>query len=382
MVIRSLERVTMELKDALETVEDPRACNAKHDLADILFVVVVTVLVGGRTAVDMHELCLRRLDLLRKFVPLEDGAPSHDTFSRVLRLVDPKGFDAAFGRFIEAFTARMGLDRPTGVVAVDGKSMRRAYDHGKAHMPPLVVSILAHDTFITLAQRIRDSGGEKAAAIEALNLLSLKGCTVTADALHATPETTAAIRRAGGHYCITLKGNQPLVAAEAHAKLDARIAARARGARGLRTEERKHGRVETRTAYVVPFRPTPKSDGKNLVGVKAVGRIVSERVDGTGRSKTRTRDFILSERLTPGELIDVTRKHWQIENNLHWPLDVHFREDDQRARKDNAPANLAVAARLALNILRAQPGKEWLSRKRFRASIDPDYVLELFTHMR
>lgn len=369
----------MDLRDALAGVEDPRAPNAKHDLADILFVIVVTILVGGRTAVDMHELCLRRMDLLRKFVPLAEGAPSHDTFSRVLRLVDPKGFEAAFGRFTEAFSAQMGLERPTGVVAVDGKSMRRAYERGKAHVPPLVVSIMAHDTFITLAQRVSEAGGETAAAIEALKLLTLQGCTVTADALHATAGTTAAIREARGHFCIALKGNQRKVCKEARAALDAKIAA---GARSLRRESRAHGREETRTAYVVPFRPAPAAKGKSLVGVKAVGRIVSERVDGAGRRTTKTRDFILSKRLAPTELIDVTRKHWHIENNLHWPLDVHFREDDMRARKDKAPANLAVATRLALNIFRAQPGKEWISRRKFRASIDPDYALELFTHMR
>lgn len=204
----------MLILDVLSEIPDPRAYNSQHDLTDVLFVALAAVLCGATHCTEMEVFAEARLDLLRQFVPLQNGAPSHDTFSRVLGALDAAAFNAAFGRFMAAFGEQARIDAP-GHVAVDGKSLRRAYEKGRAHMPPLVVTAFACDTFMSLSQVVAEAGGEAAAAIEALKLLSLKGCTVTGDALHCHRRMTRTVRDGGGHYVLAIKGNQARLAKEA-----------------------------------------------------------------------------------------------------------------------------------------------------------------------
>jgi predicted transposase YbfD/YdcC len=367
----------MLFREMFADVPDPRDGNARHDLTEILFIAVVATLCGARCCTGMAQFARARQDLLRSLIPLAAGPPSHDTFSRVLRLIDPKAFDAAFRRFMAAFGAQARLEAPTGVVAVDGKSLRRAYDSGRAHMPPLVVSVFASRTFVTLAQQVAAKGGEAKAAVEALRLLSLSGCTVTADALHCNRAMSEAVRAARADYALTIKGNQSTLARAASLALE-------RSAADPRTPvvERQtsgHGRLETRTAWVAPI--APPNGPKALVGLVAVGRIETTRSLGS-KTTSKVRDFALSRTMTPDALLDTVQSHWSIENNLHWQLDVLFREDQARNRKDHGPANLAIVRRLALNILRAHPENIPLSHKQNRAMWQEQFIFELLTHMR
>ena len=206
---------------AFEDVSDPREFNAQHDLTEILFVALSALLCGAKSCTEMAQFGRSRLDLLRQFIPLEHGVPSHDTFSRVFRLLDPKQFNAAFVRFMAAFGQQARLGAAKGVIAVDGKSLRGAYDKGRAHMPKLVASVFACDTFMTLAQAVAERGGERAAAIEALKLLSLQDCVVTGDALHCNRPMVQAVRGAGGDYALAIKANQSNLMKQATAALDA-----------------------------------------------------------------------------------------------------------------------------------------------------------------
>lgn len=364
----------MVFQEAFADVPDPRDFNARHDLTDVLFCSVAAVLCGARSCSELAVFARSKLELLRGFVPLEGGAPSHDTFSRILRLVDPSAFNAAFGRFMAAFGAQARTPPVRGVVAVDGKSLRRAYDKGRQHMPPLMVSVFACETFMTLSQRVAATGGEGAAALEALRLLSLEGCTVTADALHCTRSMSEAVRKAGGHYVLAIKGNQSRLAADARAALDC-----SGWATPAETLEEAHGRTERRRAVVVPF--TPRPGGRPLVGLVAVARLEAWREAG-GTTTRKVRHYALSRLMPAREVLSVTRRHWRIENDLHWPLDVLFREDDARTRKDNGPANLAIIRRLALNIARAHPGKTSLNLKQQRAAWEDTFLIEMMTHMR
>ena len=244
----------MVFLDVFGEIEDPRDYTARHPLPEILFIALAAVLCGATHCTEMVFFAKGRLELLRQFIPLEHGVPSHDTFSRVLRSLDPASFNAAFTRFMAAFGAQARSDAPKGQVAIDGKSLRRAYDKGCAHVPPMVVTVFGCDTFMSLAQRVAQKGGEAEAAIAALELLSLKGMTVTADALHCHRRMTKAIRERGGHYAITSKGNQSKLATEANAALDA--AAQNPRTRFHETEEKAHGRHERRRAFVVPFART------------------------------------------------------------------------------------------------------------------------------
>lgn len=366
----------MLLTDILDEVPDPRRFNALHDLTDVLFVALAAVLCGAVHCTEMEVFACARLELLRQFVPLKHGAPSHDTFTRVLGALDPEAFNAAFMRFMAAFGEQARIDT-RGQLAVDGKSLRRAYDKGRAHMPPLVVTVLACESFMSLSQVVAAQGGEAQAAIAALKLLSLKGCTVTADALHCHRAMTQAIREGGGHYVLALKANQPGLAAQAKAALD-KAAADPR-TRVCETQDHAHGRHEVRRAIVTRLTQAPGP--KALVGLAAVARVESWRtVEGATTHKIRA--YALSKPMAPDQLLRTVRRHWSIENHLHWQLDVLMAEDQTRNRKNNGPHNLAILRRLALNVLRADPQNIPLSHKRLKARWASEDLLRLMTHMR
>jgi predicted transposase YbfD/YdcC len=345
-------------------------------LPEILFVALAAVLCGATHCTEMALFARNRLDLLRQFVPLKHGAPSHDTFSRVLASLDPVVFNAAFMRFMAAFGAQARIDAPKGQLAIDGKSLRRAYAKGCAHMPPLVVTVFACETFMSLAQRAAGKGGEAEAAIEAVKLLSLKGLTITGDALHCHRRMTETIRDGGGDYVLAIKGNQSKLAKEAAAALDKAAADRA--TRIHRTEEKAHGRHERRQAFVIPFAQTPGKAA--LAGLRAVARIESWRTQD-GKTTHKVRCFALSRIMPADDLLATVRRHWSIENGLHWQLDTLLGEDRLRGRKKNAPANLAILKRLTLNILRADPENIPLSHKRLKARWTDQDLLRLLTHM-
>lgn len=367
----------MDFLEIFGEVEDPRDFTAQHSLPEILFVALAAVLCGAQHCTEMAMFAEGRLEMLRQFIPLKRGAPSHDTFSRVLGALDPVGFNAAFMRFMAAFGAQARQDRPPGQVAIDGKSLRRAYDKGCAHMPPLVVTVFACDTFMSLAQTVAQKGDETAAALAALDLLALRGRTVTADALHCHRRMTKAIRARGGDYVLALKANQSKLARDANAALDA--AAADPRTRFHRVETTAHGRHERRRACVIPF--TQAQSSAALVDLRAVARVESERIID-GKATRQVRCYALSRRISPQQLLDTVRLHWAIENQLHWQLDVLFDEDYSRSRKNNAPANLALLRRLALNVLRADPRNIPLSHKRLKARWADNDLCSLLTHMR
>ncbi len=258
----------MLLTEILDEVPDPRGYNAVHDLTDVLFVALAAVLCGAVHCTEMAFFAKTRLELLRQFVPLGRGAPSHDTFTRVLGALDPQAFQTAFGRFMAAFGEQARADT-RGQVAVDGK--------------PLVVTAFDCETFMSLSQVVAQAGGEARAAIAALELLSLKGCIVSGDALHCHRRMTKAVRDGGGHYVLAIKGNQATLAKQASAALD-KAQASARTPIG-ETEDRAHGRHEVRRAIVIAFAQAPAR--KALVDLKAVASKRSPASRAGAHSKAR-----------------------------------------------------------------------------------------------
>lgn len=366
----------MQILEILDEVPDPRRFNVRHDLTDILFVALLAMLCGAADCTDFAEFTEGRLEFLRQFVPLKNGAPSHDTFSDVFRALDPDAFNAAFQRLMAAFGAQARYDAQ-GQIAVDGKSLRRAYEKGRAHMPPLVVTVFECQTFLSLAQQVAAEGGEAEAAIRALRLLDLEGRVVSADAAHCHRRFTQTVVDGGGDYLVTIKGNQSKLAAEAAAALDAAVAASPPCAE---SQDAAHGRRERRRAVVVPFQ---QSKGKNaLIGLVAVARVEDWRTENGKPTVHEVRDFALSWLATPEDVLARVRKHWAIENNLHWQLDVLLHEDQNRSRKQNAAVNQATLRRLVLNVLRADPRKIPLASKRRKARWNDQELLNLMTHMR
>jgi len=364
-----------------DDIPDPRAANARHRLGDILVLAVASALCGGETCVDFAQFARSKravmVQVLGDYAP-----PSHDTFSRVLRLLDPAALQTVFSRFAAAFAAdlkRGDPDRagPDRVVAIDGKAMRRAYETGLAASPPLMVTAFASQARLTLAAAMPGEGGnEVEAALAVVACLDLETCIVSADALHCHKRMAAAVLERGGDYALCLKGNRSALQRQARALLDddGRAAVPVAVAETL---EEGHGRRERRTARVVPAEGLGRVDG--FPGVAAVAEISSRR--GAGAPKTRL--YLLSTVISPERALAVVRAHWSIENGLHWSLDVVMGEDGLRSRRDNAPANLAILNRCALNIARAIDDPKTPIRRRFkRCAWENDYLLNALAQMR
>lgn len=357
-----------------EGVPDPRAGNARHRLTEILFIALAATLCGAQSCSDMAEFGEAKRPLLEEVLDLEHGVPSHDTFSRVFRLLDPEAFAASFRCFAQAFAEALGgQDR---VVALDGKSVRGAYEAGARATPLHLVSAWAADQRLVLGQRTAHGRAETKAALELVGLLRLNGCIVTADALHGTRAMGAAVRGSGGDYALALKGNRGPLHREAVALLDNadpdRLASAANTA---------HGRYEHRSAWVLPV-PADWAARHRFTDLAAVARIDSLRRMPDGAEKRDTRYFVLSRHLEPAAVLRVIRAHWTIENQLHWILDVVLNEDRARNRKDHAAENLAILRRLALNILQSDPYRASIRRKIKRAGWQNEYLLSLLSQMR
>lgn len=359
-----------------QSVPDPRAENARHELLEILFIALAAVLCGAVSCSDMEEFGHSKEGLLRLVLRLEHGIPSHDTFSRVFRLLKPRAFEAAFRRFMAAFAKANGLNL-TGVVAIDGKALRGAYERGSQATPLHMVNVFAVEARMALAQRKAPNRNETAGAIEVLDSLCLDACIVTADALHCHRAFAAAVLERGGDYVLAIKANRgPLfrVAVQQFARSGKRRSVE-------QVEPSSHDRRELRRATIM--RNASLVARHDFPGVAAVGRItLRRRRRGQRADPPLVRHYLLSKYMSPKRLLQITRSHWGIENRLHWPLDVHFAEDRNRARKDNAPENIAILRKLALNIHQAHPYRASLRRKIKRAGWDDAYLLDTIGHMR
>lgn len=357
-----------------EEVRDPRKENARHDLASILFIAVAATLCGEKTCVDFADFAEGRLEALREIVALPHGAPSHDTFSRVFRVLDPGELCVALERFVSAMREALGLRGPR-TVAIDGKSLNGAYEKGKACLPALMVNLWDNETRLAIAAVRAPNRNEAGGALDALKSLVLKGATVTGDALYCRPDMAKACRDRKAHYAFKLKANNPALFKQVE------VAFRKGGARlpVYETTDRKHGRSETRRASVIDVSHLASEDWP---GLASAIRVETQRTIDGRKPEARTRYMISDRRFTPQKALELFRQHWGIENRLHWKLDVIFEEDSARSRKDHAPENLAVIRRIAHNILSAHPSDKSISRKMKLASWSKDYFFELFAYMR
>lgn len=356
-----------------EEVEDPRARNARHDLLEVLFIALAAVLCGAENCSDMADFGVAKEDVLREVLELEHGIPSHDTFTRLFRLLDPEAFEAAFTRFMAAFARSHRLK---GVVAIDGKALRGAFAKGAKATPLHLVNVWAAEQRLALGQRLAPGRNEVAGALEAVKLLSLKGCIVTVDALHCHAAMAQAILDAKGQYVLALKPNQSALFAAVQRRF-----ATAETLDGFGSEiETGHGRKEQRQAHVLADAALARAHG--FPGLRAIARVDARRRLEGKDEETSTRYFLLSRPLPAGKLLEAVRAHWTIENQLHWVLDVVFDEDGARNRKDNGPQNIALLRKLALNMLRSHPDSASIRRKIKKAAWDDCFLLSILAQMR
>ncbi len=360
-------------RDCFSALTDPRTGNARrHDLVEILMIALCTGLCGGDSCVDMADFAEAKEEVLLEFLTLENGPPSHDTFSRVFRLLDPAQFHAAFQRFMAEFAAAQA-----GVVALDGKSLRRSFDRAAGASPLHLVSAWAAEERLVLGQmKVAADSNEITAVPALLKLLSLEGAIVTVDAMHCQSDTAQAILDAGAQYLMTVKTNQPTLHDDVTLLMDDP------GAPADDVDETvdgDHGRIETRRATVL-HDVDWLAEAHGWSGLAAAGKITATR-EIDGRATTSIRYFIASWPLTAAELNRLARGHWGIENQLHWVLDVVMNEDQARARKDNAPENLALLRRLALNVIKRNKDKGSNRLKFNRAGWNDRFLRKLISEI-
>ena len=367
------------LISAFETIEDPRCeWKVEHRLLDILVIAVCAALGEAESFEDiaLYGRCKRRW--LEGFLELPNGIPSHDTFRRVLMLVDPDAFERSFLGWVRT-VFRPGGDGPRQV-AIDGKTVRRSFDLRKGRSPLHLVSAYATEGGIVLAQRATETkGGELAVLPDLLDGLDLAGCLVSLDALACQPAIAERVVGRGGDYLLALKGNRK----KAHAEVKAWFAA---DAFALDTPLRPcfdafddgHGRLVRRRVFacadLAPF--ATLKDWPGLATVVAVETI--RGIPGRGEVKAEIRHYLSSARLPPEALAAAIRNHWRVENGLHRVLDVTFREDASRVRERNAARNLALLRKIALNLARADATlKASLKGKRKHAGWDDAFMAAL-----
>lgn len=363
------------LLDHFATLPDPRIARHRwHKLSDILVIAVCAVLCGAESYPAIADFGHEREEWLNQFLELPEGIPSHDTFNRVLRLVDPVQFQACFLSWMQAVAEVTQGE----VIAIDGKALRRSFDKSTAKRAIHMVSAWATENGVVLGQRKVDTKSNEITAIpELLDLLALRGCIVTIDAMGCQRAIAQKIVEQGADYVLALKGNQPTLeqmvgrffvagpAAEAH---------RTASAYAEQTEQ-GHGRVETRCAWI-----SDELDAELTAlawpGLRSIGMVEATRTLA-GETTVEQRFYLTSLQPDAQQFARAVRAHWRIENTLHWTLDVTFREDQSRLRTGHGPENFAVLRHIALNLLRQEPSPKSLPRKRLTCALNPDYLLKV-----
>jgi predicted transposase YbfD/YdcC len=352
-----------------EGLEDPRRGNAAlHDFNELLVIALCAVLCGGQGAVDMALFAKAKETFLRSFLELSNGPPSHDTFSRLFRDLDPDQFRLSFQQFMVQFSAQI-----QGVVAIDGKVLRRSFDRASGKSALHMVSAWGCEQRLVLAQiATEDKSNEITAVPKLLQMLTLKGTIVTADALNCQRAIAAQIVEQGGDYALALKGNQGTLHDDVRRLLDDPECKAATSAPDV---EGNHGRIETRTATVsTEIGWLAREHG--WPALAAIGKVKRVR-ETADRTTTETAYYLLSTALTPERFNQVVRQHWGVENSLHWRLDVIMNEDQDRTRIGNGPHNLAILRHMALNTIQKEGSKGSLRGKFKRAGWNDDFLTKL-----
>ena len=352
-------------------IDDPRTGNApRHKFCDLMTISLLCALCGGETAVDMEVFGELKQDFLREFLELPYGIPCHDAYSRLFRLMKPASFQTFFDKFRADFAAECG---ETPAIAIDGKEMRRSFDRATEKSTLNIVTAFAHGARLTLG--ITESGkggGEILALRDLIGMLDIRGITITADALHCQRETCDLIVQAGGDYCLQLKANQGDMLADVRAFVEDQ---NTEIIDEFTSTDADHGRVEERSYRVFGI-PQYLTEAHNWPHLKAFVHVACARETG-GRTSTSDRLYLVSTRPTARDAATLIRGHWQIENSLHWSLDVVMGDDQHRARKDNAPANFAALRRIALSIIKANTDKGSNRVKFKKAGWSNDFLRKL-----
>jgi predicted transposase YbfD/YdcC len=365
------------LIEHFSTIDDPRIDRSKlHKLIDLLVIAICATICGAEGWEDFELFGNCKFDWFKSFLELPNGIPSPDTFRRVFARLDPIQFQQAFLGWVRSVTRLTDGE----VVAIDGKQLRRSHDSASGKSAVAMVSAWAEANRLVLGQvRVAEKSNEITAIPELLRVLEISGCIVTTDALGCQTEIAAAIIDKQADYVLAVKGNQGNLFEDVVGYFDWALAEGGKQTTYAidETVDGDHGRVEVRRCYATDDIEwlRRKCEWK---GIRSIAMIESERsVAGQEASRER-RYYISSLEADARELNRVIRGHWSIENSLHWVLDIAFREDDSRIRKDHGPENVAMLRHIALNLLKQDKSiKVGIKSKRKNAGWDEGYLLKV-----
>ena len=355
-------------------LRDPRPQGkVVYPLREVLLLCLLAVLAGAETFADIARFGEKKLSLLRRFLPFRDGTPAHDHLGDIFAVLDAEAFQRCFVSWVAALSGA-----PADVIAIDGKTSRRSYQKKGAKEAIHMVSAFATRQRLVLGQtKVAEKSNEIIAIPRLLGMLEIEGAIVSIDAMGCQREIAKKIVDKNADYVLALKGNQGSL------REDVELFAAEQKANGFRdakvsrheTVDGDHGRIETR-AYTVIHDIAWLQERHDWPGLKSVVMVESTREIGD-RIERETRFYITSLVLAAHLIGPVIRSHWAVENSLHWVLDMVFRDDECRVRKDHAPANFTTLKHMAHNLIRLAPGKDSLRLKRKVAAWDDEFLVSL-----
>ena len=359
------------LHDHFRDLSDPRVERTrKHPLINIVFIAVCGVLSGANSIAAIQEFALDRRSWFARYLDLTNGIPSEDTIGRVLARLDPGAFEKCLLSWVQA-VQEVTAHR---LVAIDGKTLRGSADQERGRAAIHMVSAWATENKLSLGQVVVGEKTNEITAIpELLQLLEISGALVTIDAMGCQRAIADQIREREADYVLAVKENQPTLYEQVEGAIAEALEQEAKDSDEHQTVEAGHGRQETRTYAIFPKPESvdPEGQWRDLC---AVGMAISDRVDTQGHESVEARYYILSRLISAREFAEAVRGHWGIENNLHWQLDVSFREDECRVCRDHAPANLSVIRRFALGLLKRETScRKGIEIKRMKCAANDEY---------
>ena len=350
-------------------LQDPRRTTKGHfyyPLEGILFLVISAVLSGVEEWTSIELFGNTKIEWLRRFYPYKQGIPSHDVLGKLFSRPDPVKFSECFTNWVNTISNITDGE----VIAIDGKTIRGPGDSGNAKPALHVVSAYAAGNRLCLGQTTVDKKHNEIVAIpKVLEMLAIKGCVITIDAMGCQKEIARQIIQGKADYVLMVKDNQQGLKAQVEKLFNYYS-----GLKKNETVDFGHGRLETRVCETISDL-TFMDEKENWTGIRSVVRVTSSRyIKKTGEESSATRYYISSLEANPARLNRVIRSHWSIENNLHWTLDVVFNEDSHLKKKNNSAANFNIINKMALTILEKDTTfKASKKRKRLKAALDDNY---------
>jgi len=371
-------KISLSIVRNFEEVTDPRVLlKTAHKLVEIITIAICAVICGADKWTQVEEYGKANHEWLKAILELPNGIPSHDTFGRIFAKLNPETFQRCFQAWIkEVFEVTEGQ-----IIAIDGKTLRRSHDKKSNKSAIHMVHAWATENSVLLGQvKTSEKSNEITAIPELLDMLAIKGCIVTIDAMGCQSKIANKIQEQEADYILAVKDNQGALKKALENTFNR---AKERNFEAMVYEKNQtidcdHGRIETRTCYILPLMYLFQFELK-WKGLKSLVLMESERINkATGETTREKRYYISSLKHSDNKIASGIRKHWGVENNLHWCLDVGFREDECRVRIGDATENFSLLRKISLMLLKKETTfKGGIQSKRLKSGWDRNYLLKV-----